>query len=162
MTLSRPAMTSHLALACLALFSGIALYLLPLEPNLLALQFSFNQNDFQAVLAQWQGEELQRFKLHFMADFALLTCYGLWGYCWVHTAIWLQRASWRNALAWLLPLAALSDALENLLQLYLLDQTAALHWLYPLAGTMALLKWLLLTSFALLLVWAWTRRRHEA
>jgi len=155
-------LTRLLALGALTLFTGISLYLLPLEPNLLALQFSFTPNDFQAVIAQWQGEDLQRFKWHFWADFALLLCYGLWGYQWGHRAAWLKHGSYPNALAWLLPLAAVSDALENLLQLYLLQQPTAPAALYALAGMAALLKWLLLTSFALLMVWAWTRRRHEA
>lgn len=153
-------LTHLFALGALTLFCGISLYLLPLEPNLLTLQFSFTPNDFQAVIAQWQGEALQRFKWHFGADFALLLCYGLWGYQWVHTAAWLKHRSYRNTLAWLLPLAATADALENLLQLYLLEQNAALPLLYFLAGSAALLKWLLLASFVLLLAWLWARRRH--
>jgi hypothetical protein len=160
LTLFHPPMNGLLALTSLALFGGISFYLLPLEPNLLALQFSFTQADFQTVLAQWQGDELRRFKLHFIADFALLACYGLWGYRWVRASAWLHNANWRSTLAWLLPLAALSDALENLLQLFLLEQSRAISWLYPLAGTAALLKWLLLTAFALLLGWAWARRTH--
>jgi len=149
-----------LALLSIALFAGISLYLLPLEPNLLALQFSFTPDAFQAVIAQWQGDGLQRFKWHFWADFALLLCYGLWGYQWVHTAAWLKHGSYPNALAWLLPLAAIADALENLLQLYLLGQSAALTLLYPLAAMAALLKWLLLMLFALCLGWAWSRRQR--
>lgn len=157
-------LNSLLAVAALALFTGISLYLLPLEPNLLALQSSFTPGDFQAVIAQWQGEDLQRFKWHFWADFALLLCYGLWGYRLTSSGAIARQLppSWHSLGAWLLPLAAVSDALENLLQLYLLHQPAAPAALYALAGMAALLKWLLLTSFALLLVWAWTRRRHEA
>lgn len=155
---SRYPLNGLLAVAALALFTGISLYLLPLEPNLLALQFSFTPDDFQAVIAQWQGDWLQRFKWHFWADFALLLCYGLWGYQWVHTAAWLKRGRYPNALAWLLPLAAIADALENLLQLYLLQELAAPAALYALAGMAALLKWLLLMLFALCLGWAWSRR----
>jgi len=153
-----------LALGALTLFGGISLYLLPLEPNLLALQFSFNQHDFQTVTAQWQGEALQRFTLHFWADFALLLCYGLWGYRLISSGsiAWHLPPYWRNLGAWLLPLAAVCDALENLLQFYLLQQPTAPAALYALAGMAALLKWLLFIGFALLLAWAWTRRRHGA
>jgi hypothetical protein len=158
---SRYPLNGLLGVAALALFAGISLYLLPLEPNLLALQFSFTPNGFQAVIAQWQGDGLQRFQWHFWADFALLLCYGLWGYRLISSGAIARQLPppWRSRAIWLLPLAAVSDAQENLLQLYLLQQPAAPAALYALAGMAALLKWLLLGSFALLLVWAWSRQR---
>ncbi len=164
MQLYSPSLNGLLALTSLGLFGAIGLYLLPLEPNLLALQFSFDQRAFQAVIAQWQGEALQRFKLHFWADFVLLLCYGLWGYGLMTRSrvarYWGQL--WRNRAAWLMPLAATADALENLLQLYLLGQAAASPLLYALAGTAALTKWLLIGLFALFLVWAWLRRGRDS
>jgi hypothetical protein len=138
--------------AALALFCGIAAYLAPLEPNILALQFAFSPKAFGAVVHAWSGEPLHRFRMHLVADGALLLSYGIFGHGLATRtrlfAHWPRRR--QRFVAWMLPLAAAFDAAENLLHLWL---TAAprfgLSWPYGLAAACASAKWLLLVGFAL-------------
>jgi len=61
----------------LGLFCAIAWYLAPLQPNILALQFAFTPRAFGEVVHQWTGEPLHRFRMHLLADSALLVSHGL-------------------------------------------------------------------------------------
>ena len=139
-----------LGLIATALFAGIAHYLQPLEPNVISLQFTFSESAFLAVLNSWQAEGVARFRAHFVADYALLVCYGAFGYTFARRArVFCSCPPGRKRLlTWALPLAALADAIENALHLYLSATPQAAAALFPAAGVAATFKWLLLGVFA--------------
>ena len=62
-----------LGLASVALFMGLGWYLQPLQPNIVALQFTFSPDAFQAVLDAWGAQGVQRFRLHLVIDDVLTT-----------------------------------------------------------------------------------------
>ncbi|WP_146139329.1 hypothetical protein [Simplicispira suum] len=140
----------YLGLAALAVFIGIAVYLAPLEPGILRLQFSFTASSFQGVLEQWQAHGIALYRAHFSADFVLLVLYGAFGFAYGRQCA-AARAMHRR-LAWLvvwsLPVAALADAGENALHLLLTDgRPAAASTLYALAALAATAKWLAILAF---------------
>lgn len=137
-------------LSAAALFAGIAIYLLPLEPSVASLQFTFSESAFMAVLHSWQADGIARFRAHFVADYAMLVCYGAFGYTFARRTLLFGSSSHgrKRLLSWLLPLAALMDAIENALHLYLISAAShATVALFPAAGVVATLKWLLLGAF---------------
>lgn len=138
-------------IASLLLFGGIAWYLAPLKPGILALQFAFTPRVFGEVIHFWSPEQLLRFRAHFVADYALLLSYGAFGWLLAsRTALFdaLPRPA-RIAATWALPLAALFDATENGLQLWLTEAPRfGVHWPYGLAASCACAKWVLLLAFA--------------
>lgn len=50
--------------SALALFAGIACYLVPLQPNILALQLAFSPRALAAVIHAWSAEDLLRYRAH--------------------------------------------------------------------------------------------------
>jgi hypothetical protein len=153
----------YLGLAALAVFIGIAVYLAPLEPGILRLQFSFTASSFQGVLEQWQAQGIALYRAHFSADFVLLVLYGAFGFAWGRQCV-AARAMHRR-LAWLvvwsLPVAALADAGENVLHLLLTDgRPDAAPQLYAAAGLAALLKWLAILAFGAATLGASRRQRR--
>lgn len=150
-----------LGLIAAALFAAIALYLQPLEPNVISLQFTFRESAFLAVLHDWQADGIARFRAHFVADYALLVCYGTFGYTFARRARVFSSCppGRKRLLTWALPLAALADAIENALHLYLsFAATQAAAALFPAAGVAATLKWLLLGVFAAVAVLSLAKR----
>jgi hypothetical protein len=144
-------------IAALGLFCGIAWYLAPLEPSILALQFAFTPRAFGEVVHFWTGAQLDRFRTHLPADFALLLSYGLFGYLLsTKTQVFIAlRRRHRLWAAWALPLAAVFDAAENALHLWLTEVPRfGVHLPYLLAATCASAKWLLLIAFVLAVVFA--------
>jgi len=140
-----------LGVLALALFLGLAVFLAPLEPGVLHLQFAFTPRAFGQIIHVWQAEGLARFRAHFPADFVLALSYGAFGFLLAQrSGAFGAQAKWAR---WLLPLAAAFDGAENVLHLWL---TAAprldVFWPYPLAATAASLKWTLLLAFALFFV----------
>lgn len=147
-------------MAALALFAGIAWYLAPLEPSVLALQLSFSPKAFAMVVHAWSPEQLARFRWHLLPDFALLGCYGTFGYLLVsRSALFTQhRPAVRAAALWSLPLAGAFDAAENVLHWWLTATPRfGLEPVYLASGACATLKWLLLLGFALALAHALVR-----
>lgn len=139
-----------LGLAALAVFLGIAMYLAPLEPGILRLQFCFTASSFEGVLHQWQAQGIARYRAHFPADGVLLVLYGAFGFAYGRQRVAAQAAHraviW--LLVWSLPFAALADAGENALHLLLTDgRPAAAPALYALAGLAATVKWLAILAF---------------
>ena len=131
----------------LLLLAGLGVYLRPLQPSVVALQLTFDPAAFRAVLAAWQPEGVARFRNHLVPDYALLLCYGAFGYGLVrHTALFAAMSPLtRRLLAGSLPLAAASDALENALHAYLtsgVQQAAPV--LYRMAGISASTKFALI------------------
>jgi hypothetical protein len=149
-------------LVSLTLLVGLGLYLAPLKPNLVALQFTFTLEAFGRVLAAWQPQGVALFRSHLPVDGVLLLCYGRFGYLLAATSPLFSRytAESRRRLAAVLPLAALADSGENLLHWVLTAEGAAsAPWLYALAGASASLKWLGLAVFFAAVLRAWNQRR---
>ena len=152
-----------LGMAIVGLFMGLGWYLQPLQPSIVALQFTFSPGAFQAVLDAWGPQGMQRFRTHLGFDGALLLCYGAFGYLLVVRGPWFGGFSTlaRRHVAILMPLAALFDAVENLLHGHLTSETlVTASVVYGAAGGAASAKWLCLLLFALLCaVAAWRRHR---
>jgi len=148
--------------AALALLCALGAYLAPLQPNILALQFAFTPRAFGEVVHQWTGEPLHRFRMHLVADYALLVSYGLFGYLLstrtqVFQAFEGRRRRWA---AWTLPLAAAFDAVENTFHLWLTEVLRfGIAWPYLAAALAASAKWVLLFGFGLAVVLALVRGR---
>lgn len=146
--------------AAAALFAGLAWYLAPLEPGVVALQLTFTPRSFAHVVHAWPAEHLARFRNHLPVDCLLLLAYGAFGYLLAtRTRLFAGLAEpLRAAAALALPLAAAFDAVENALHAWL---TAAprfdVAWLYAVAGTAAAAKWVLLLGFGALLLGALVR-----
>lgn len=139
-----------LGLNALALLAALAVYLAPLQPNILALQLSFDQATFQSILATWQPMGVLRYRIHLPIDFGLLICYGAFGYVVTRNTLVFSGFSpmARRLLRWSMPAAALSDAIENSLHWHLTSGAAHLDtMLYPVAGVSSVLKFALLGFF---------------
>lgn len=140
-----------LSVICLALLGGMGWYLLPLQPNMVALQaLVFTPQEFHSILNAWGPQGVQRFRNHLPVDGFFLLCYGALGYLLaVHTGLFAQwSGAARRAAALMLPIAADFDAAENLLQWHLSAlQAPAEPLLYLISGTASMLKWLLIVLF---------------
>lgn len=139
-----------LGLLAAALFTGLALTLAPLDPGVIQLQFAATPRAFAAIVHAWGSDGLARYRSHFGADFVLLAAYGAWGWVLVQrTAVFAAAGRTARAVgAALLPLAALADAAENTLHLWL---TAAPRFgadgIYAAAAAAATLKWAAIAAF---------------
>lgn len=104
-----------LVVLTLLLFILMAVYTSPLIPSIPELQFTYSKHAFKAVLAHWQASGLTRFKAHFLIDFPFLVAYGLLGFLLSTRTSLLRFFSQRvkSLLIWMLPAAALADAVEN-------------------------------------------------
>lgn len=149
----------------LGLFIAMAIHSAPLSPGIPALQFTFDEAAFKAILAQWGPDGVELFRSHFRIDFPVLASYGLFGYLLVRYGCLFSQLdrTTRRLSGWILPGAAALDAIENLLHLQLISGPAAhAPVLYLIAGLVATGKWLLIANFMTgtlyLLV---TRLRHE-
>lgn len=157
-------LTAALGVFSLALLVGLGVYLAPLDPHLVALQFSFTQESFGTVLSMWGPAGVARFRSHLPVDGLLLLGYGMFGYRLAGLSPWLgvYSPANRRMLAWLLPLAALGDAGENVMHwLLTAPQAGYPAWAYALAGACASLKWCGLLVFAAAVVWAFRKRRSH-
>lgn len=146
----------------LALLLGLAVYLRPLQPGVLALQLAFTPQAFGEVVHAWPAAHLARYRQHLWIDFALLAAYASFGWLLAsRTRLFAMLGpAWRRPARSALPLAALCDATENTLHLWLTEQPRfGLDPVYALSAGAALTKWLLLIGFAILVVVALTRHR---
>lgn len=136
----------------LGLLCALGIYLAPLKPNILALQFAFTPRAFGEVVHLWTGEPLHRYRVHLLVDYALLASYGLFGYLLTtQTSVFdAFKARHRRWLAWTLPLAAVFDAVENSFHLWLTEVPRfGVPLPYLLAALAASAKWVLLFTFGL-------------
>ena len=134
----------------LGLFIAMVVHSSPLSPGIPALQFTFGEASFSAILAKWGPDGVARFRRHFMIDFPVLASYGTFGFLLVrHGGLFRQLdKTTRRLSAWALPGAAALDAIENLLLLQLICEPATLGpTLYLIAGLVATGKWLLIANF---------------
>lgn len=154
-----------LAVACVLLFGGLGVYLAPLEPSVVALQFTFTPDAFARVLRAWGPEGVQRFRHHLPVDGLLLISYGAAGYLSVVRTRFFEPLMNRlplHMLALLLPVVGACDAGENLLHWILTGagaeaMPASAAW-YLAAGLCATLKWAGIAAFAFAFVLAWKQR----
>ena len=139
------------------LFLAMVIHAAPLHPPIPAIQFTYSEGAFHAVLAQWQADGVARFARHFAIDFPFLVSYGFCGY--LFAAHFLraskQCAFFKRSAVWSLPAAAIMDAAENLFHLHFIRASAAIpEALYGIAGAVATLKWLLIAVFIIVVLFA--------
>ncbi len=151
-----------LGAAVFLLFAALAAWLAPLEPGVLQLQLAFTPRAFGTAIHLWSAEDLARYRAHFPWDFLLLAGYAAFGWLLVRRAPLFagHTPAARAVAAWLLPAAALCDAIENAFHLWL---TAAPRFgmapIYALSALSAAVKWALLFAFAIAVLHALARRR---
>jgi hypothetical protein len=147
--------------ACaLALCAGIALYLAPLQPGVLALQLAYSPRAFAEVIHAWSADDLLRYRAHLPYDCLLLVCYGGFGLLLgSRTALFaMQPAALRIVALWLLPLAAAFDATGNAFHWWLTEVPRfGIAWAYAVAAACAAGKWLLMLAWLLLVLYALDR-----
>ncbi len=135
----------------LVLFIALGFYLSPLKPSILALQFTFTEPAFHAVLGKWQPSGISLYRSHFPVDFVLLALYGILGFVFGKAFSASRQVTEGNAqiLAWSLPVAATADAAENVMHLFLTEsQPNQAQALYAIPGVAASVKWLAFIAFA--------------
>jgi hypothetical protein len=143
--------------ACAVLFAGLGVFLAPLHPSVVALQFTYSPEAFAAVLQTWGPDGVVRFRQHLTVDGLLLLSYGSAGYLAAgRTRLFASLTHYVRLAFWalLLPLAAVFDAGENLLHWWLtgadvLNGTVTLPSMtYFAAGLCASAKWLGIALYA--------------
>lgn len=134
----------------LGLFVAMAVHSAPLTPGIPALQFTFDETSFKAILDLWGPDGVDLFRRHFHIDFPVLASYGLFGYLLVRYGCLFRQLdrTTRRLSSWTLPGAAALDAIENLLHLQLIFEPAThAAALYLIAGLVATGHWLLIANF---------------
>ncbi len=147
-------------LLALALFVGLAWYLSPLKPGVVALQFAFTPRAFGDIIHQWSPDDLQRYRRHLPVDFILLAAYGVFGYLLSRRATFFRAGApfLHRIGSWFLPAAALFDALENALHAWLTEVPRfGVPAVYAASASFSALKWALIIGFGLLLAMALCR-----
>ena len=138
-------------LSALGILLALAAYLAPLHPPLVALQFTFSREAFEAVASQWGEQGVALFRSHLYPDFGLMAAYALYGVCSVrYTRLFQMR--FVPPIFWyaIMPLAALADVAENTLHLAItVPQAQPQDWWYCAAGVSASLKFALIAFFLL-------------
>jgi hypothetical protein len=130
-------------MASAVLLTGLGVYLMPLQPSIVALQFTFSTEAFLAVLQAWKPAGVELFRSHLAVDGVLMLCYGAFGYLLaIRTAVFGRMSSEaRHKLSLMMPVAACADAMENILHWLITGNTAeAWLWLVPLASVCASVK----------------------
>ena len=148
-----------------SLFLAMAIQAAPFEPPIPAIHFTFSESSFRAILAQWKSEGIERLNQHFVIDFLFLISYGTFGYVYARQTGLSSRAKIfiASSFPWMLPVAALLDAAENVLHLYFIRSLdAAPQVLYPIAGVVATSKWLLIATFAVIAIYGKVAMRASA
>jgi len=151
-----------LAVLVFALSQGYLAQLVhQLRPNILFLQLTFDPVRYWAILEAWGAEGERIYREHFAYDFFHLVIYAACGRIVATRGALFASAACRMALitAWLLPLAAVFDLAENLLQLHLLaGPVGTRSLLIPLSALFSTLKWGLAAGFAGVVGWRMARK----
>jgi hypothetical protein len=129
----------------IAMLVGIGIYLAPLKPNILCLQFAISESQFHAVLSKWKPAGVALYENHFPADFLFIAFYATFGYCYARerTSALRSRPLLLPMIKWALPLAAVADVAEDLLHILLLSSVLEnFPMVYLMSGISASLKWL--------------------
>lgn len=143
-----------------ALFVGVFLYLLPLRPGVIALQFAWHPQTFGGIIHLWSETDLARYRSHLAVDCAVLLAYAAFGWLLAtRTAVFQPLSPAGRLFARLcLPLAAGFDAAENAFHWWLTEMprfdTPAT---YLMSTTCSAFKWSLLIGFGVLVLYALAR-----
>ena len=143
-----------------ALFIGVFIYLWPLRPGIIALQFAWHPQTFGGIIHLWSDADLACYRSHLPVDMVTLFAYGAFGWLLAtRTPVFAMLAPTTQALARLwLPLAAAFDAAENAFHWWLTEMprfdTPAT---YLASAACSALKWGLLIGFGVLVLWALAR-----
>ena len=143
-----------------ALFIGVFMYLLPLKPGVIALQFAWHPQTFGEIIHLWSDADLARYRSHLPVDCVVLLVYAAFGWLLAtRTTVFLPLAASMRLVARLwLPLAAVFDAAENAFHWWLTElprfDTPAT---YLLSTACSALKWGLLIGFGALVLYALAR-----
>ena len=62
-----------------ALFIGVLMYLLPLKPGVIALQFAWHPQTFGGIIHLWSDADLARYRSHLPVDCVVLLAYAAFG-----------------------------------------------------------------------------------
>jgi hypothetical protein len=132
------------------------------SPNIVAVQLTFDSQAYWLALAQWGPEGIARYRATLLPwDMLHPLIYSVMGYLLaMRTDLFhALRPGWRVWLAWMLSVAGACDLAENVCALSLLSLPPGTHSiLIPVSATFSLVKWGLVTGFALLTLMAWGRR----
>ena len=138
-----------------ALFIGVFVYLLPLKPGVIALQFAWQPQTFGGIIHLWSEADLARYRSHLPVDFIVLLAYAAFGWLLAtRTAVFapLSPATRPFARLWL-PLAAVFDAAENAFHWWLTEVPRfGVPQVYSAAFAAVALKWALCMAFVLAVV----------
>ena len=143
-----------------ALFIGVFMYLLPLKPGVIALQFAWHPQTFGGIIHLWSDADLARYRSHLPVDCVVLLVYAAFGWLLAtRTTVFLPLAASMRLVARLwLPLAAAFDAAENAFHWWLTElprfDTPAT---YLMSTTCSAFKWGLLIGFGVLVLYALAR-----
>ena len=128
-----------------------------LQPGVTVLQFAWTPRGFGEIVHVWSPEDLARYRLHLPVDSLLLLAYGSFGWLLAtRTALFAALPGHaRVAARFVLPLAAVCDAVENVLHAWLTEMPRfGADIIYHLSTLCAALKWSLILGFGVLLMWA--------
>jgi len=91
----------------LTLLGGLAWYLAPLNPGVLALQLAFTPRAFGNIIHLWSAQDLARYRAHLPVDFGLILAYSVFGYSLARrTRVFSGLTRFWSAFArWCLPVA---------------------------------------------------------
>lgn len=149
-----------LAILAAALLAAMTYLVGGLKPSLIAAQLSFSREAFDAIVGEWARTEgsLDRFNRHFAIDYVFIVVFSLLGFL-LGRRLVSQRPAGTvpSMLPWLMPLAGIFDCIEDLLHQSFIaaGQQGAARLLYPVAGSAALAKHVLMIAFIALAVRAW-------
>ena len=144
----------------LLLLGGLAWYLEPLEPGVFALQLAFTPRAFGDIIHLWSAENLARYRIHLLMDFALILAYSVFGHSLASRLRMFASLSrfWSWFARWCLPGAGALDVVENVLHGWLTEVPRfGVPLVYTVSASCSLAKWLLLAAFALLVAYAAAR-----
>lgn len=134
------------------LFAGLAWYLAPLDPGVLALQFAFTPRAFAQVIHGWPPEHLLRYRIHLPFDLLLLSGYGAFGYLLASRAglFATYTRPIRVGATFALPVAAIFDAAEDAFHWWLTESPRlGIAWPYVVSAICSTVKWALLAAYAI-------------
>lgn len=144
----------------LILLGGLAWYLAPLDPGILALQLAFTPRAFGDIIHFWSVEDLARYRAHLPIDFGLILAYSIFGYSLASRTRLFSGLTrfWSSFARWCLPGAGAFDVVENVLHGWLTEVPRfGVPMVYAVSASCSLAKWLLLAVFALLVAYAAAR-----
>ena len=135
--------------------ANLAIMLSQLHPSIFSLQLAFTSESFWHVINVWGAPGLEIYRAHFVFDNVHPFIYGVFGFMLVsRTTLFSGVGPWvYRVILLLLPIAGLFDLIENAAHIYLLGQPQGIQSvIVPFSGTCSLLKWILASIFALLVI----------